>query len=71
MDASEYRSCREELGLSQTALALKLGVSRETVSNRERDTGRSRINEEAALAIKALVSLSNIEVSHEVRHEPN
>jgi DNA-binding XRE family transcriptional regulator len=56
MSPGEYKENRLKLGLSQAALAKRLGVSRETVSNRERDTGRSRINEEAAIAIRALLS---------------
>ena len=51
MDATEYKSFRERLGLTQAGLALRLGVSRRTIIFRE--TG-ARITEEAALAILAL-----------------
>lgn len=54
MDAKEYKAYRKELGLSQTALARRLEVSRETVNKRE--SGTNRITEEAALAILALLS---------------
>ena len=51
MDSTEYKSLREQLGLTQAGLALRLGVSRRTIIFRE--TG-ARITEEAALAILAL-----------------
>jgi len=52
MDAREYKDARKELGLSQTALAQRLEVSRETVNKRE--SGKNGITEEAALAIRGL-----------------
>ena len=52
MDAREYEDARKELGLSQTALAQRLEVSRETVNKRE--SGKNGITEEAALAIRGL-----------------
>lgn len=54
MSPEEYKANRLELGLSQTALAERLEVSRETVNKRE--SGTNRITEEAALAILALLS---------------
>lgn len=57
MDAAIYKECREQLGLSQTALAARLDVSREIVNKRE--NGKKRITEEAALAILQLLSSSN------------
>jgi len=57
MEPVEYTTIRKKLGLSQTALAERLEVSRETVNKRE--SGTNRITEEAALAIRLLLSLSN------------
>tara|TARA_E500000318_G_C3519340_1_gene195700 strand:+ start:767 stop:1006 length:240 start_codon:yes stop_codon:yes gene_type:complete len=54
MSPDEYKLNRLELGLSQTALAKRLEVSRETVNKRE--SGMNRITKEAALAIVALLS---------------
>ena len=51
MSSDEYRAIRESLGLTQDALAQRLGVSRRTVLNRE--SGRM-ITEEARLAILGL-----------------
>ena len=53
MERRAYTEIRKELGLSQTALAKRLEVSRETVNKRE--SGTNRITEEAALAIKSLL----------------
>jgi DNA-binding XRE family transcriptional regulator len=61
MAPEEYKETRLKLGLSQTALAKRLGVSRETVNKRE--SGTNRITEEAALALAALIS-QNATVSH-------
>jgi DNA-binding XRE family transcriptional regulator len=51
MTAAEYKAEREWLGLTQTEIANRLGVSRDTIAKRE--AGRP-INKEAVLAIKAL-----------------
>ena len=51
MSPEEYRSIREKLALTQGGLAVRLGVTRKTISARE--TGATRITEEAALAIRA------------------
>jgi DNA-binding XRE family transcriptional regulator len=47
----EYKAIREKLALSQGELAARLGVTRKTINARE--TGATRITEEAALAIRA------------------
>jgi DNA-binding transcriptional regulator YiaG len=60
MSPEEYKMNREKLGLSQTALARRLDVSREIVNKREH--GKRRITKEAALAILQLVSYSNAQV---------
>lgn len=52
MSPAEYKQLREKLGLTQAGLAARLGVTRKTVNARE--TGATRITEEAALAIRAL-----------------
>lgn len=52
MSPAEYKELREKLGLTQAGLAARLGVTRKTVNARE--TGATRITEEAALAIRAL-----------------
>ena len=56
MTAKQYRTLRETLNLSQSALAEKIGVTRETVVRRE--TSRHKVPEESALAITALVLLT-------------
>lgn len=53
MTANEYKSLREQLGLTQAGLAARLGVSRKTINARENG---AKITEEAAIAIKALTS---------------
>ena len=53
MTAPEYKSARETLGITQAALAEKLGVTRRTIISRE---SGARITVEAALAIRALVA---------------
>ena len=63
MSPEEYKANREKLGLSQTALAQRLGVGRETVNRRE--SGVQKISEEAALAMLQLLS-SNDKRTHEV-----
>lgn len=54
MTPAEYKALRHKLGLTQAGLAARLGVSRKTVNARE--TGATRITEEAALAIRALLA---------------
>lgn len=54
MTPTEYKAIREKLGLTQAGLAARLGVTRKTVNSRE--TGATRITEEAALAIRSLSS---------------
>ena len=56
MTAKQYRTLRETLNLSQSQLADKIGVTRETVVRRE--TSRRKVPEESALAITALVLLT-------------
>ena len=53
MTAPEYKSSREMLGLTQAALAEKLGITRRTIISRE---SGARITVEAALAIRSLVA---------------
>lgn len=52
MTPQEYKAIREKLALTQGGLAASLGVTRKTINARE--TGATRITEEAALAIRAL-----------------
>jgi DNA-binding XRE family transcriptional regulator len=52
MSPEEYKALREKLALTQGGLAARLGVTRKTINARE--TGATRITEEAALAIRAL-----------------
>lgn len=52
MTATEYKSLRERLGLTQAGLAALLGVSRRTIANRE--AGVHPISHEAERAIKSL-----------------
>jgi DNA-binding XRE family transcriptional regulator len=49
----KYLAENAELSLTQGGLAARLGVTRKTINSRE--TGATRITEEAAMAIKALV----------------
>jgi len=53
MTAAEYKALRDELGMTQEQLARALMVSVSTVSKREQ--GITPIDNEAALAIRALV----------------
>lgn len=53
MTSTEYKSIREKLGLTQAALAARLGVTRKTINARENG---AKIMEEAALAIRSLSS---------------
>jgi DNA-binding XRE family transcriptional regulator len=52
MNPEEYKATSEKLALTQGGLAARLGVTRKTINSRE--TGATRITEEAALAIRAL-----------------
>lgn len=52
MTPEEYRYHRDRLGLSQEALARRLGISTSTVQKRE--AGSSPIDYEAAVAISSL-----------------
>ena len=54
MDATEYKSTRIQLGLSQAGLAALLGVSLRTIANRE--SGVHPISHEAAVAIRSLAA---------------
>lgn len=56
MTPEEYRTLRKRLGTTAEVAAL-LGVARETVIRRQ--TGKMKINREAALAIKRLAELSD------------
>jgi len=51
MTASEYKTLREKLGLTQAGLAARLGVTRKTVNARENG---AKITEEARFAINSL-----------------
>jgi DNA-binding XRE family transcriptional regulator len=57
MTPEQYKATRKAIGLKQHELAEQLGVTRETVCNRER--GTAIIGSEAALAIKHLRSMSD------------
>lgn len=52
MSPAQYRTKREQLGLTQAGLAALLEVTRETVNRRE--SGEQPITHEAALAISSL-----------------
>ena len=56
MTATQYKSLRERLGLTQAGLADMLGVTRATINARE--AGRTPITEEAARAILSLKPVS-------------
>lgn len=51
MDAIQYKTTRERLGMTQAALAVALGVSRKTINERET---KGRITREAAMALELL-----------------
>lgn len=52
MTPDEYKATREKLGLTQSGLAARLGVTRKTINARE--TGKTSITAEAAMAIKSI-----------------
>jgi DNA-binding XRE family transcriptional regulator len=52
MSPEEYKAIRKKLTITQGELASRLGVTRKTISARE--TGATRITEEAAISIRAL-----------------
>ncbi len=54
MTATEYKQTRKKLKLSQIALALALGVTNKTISNREREA--KPITKEAEMAILFLLA---------------
>jgi len=54
MNSEEYKKLRKETGMIQKDLAEKLGVTRKTITDRER--GAAKITEEAALAIRQIAS---------------
>jgi transcriptional regulator with XRE-family HTH domain len=56
MTPSHYRSLRRKLGLTQAGLAALLGLTRETITRRE--TGTAPITEEAAMALRQLITKS-------------
>lgn len=54
MTSEKYKERRKALGLTQPQLAEKLGVTKKTITDRER--GAVGISDEAALAILSLTS---------------
>jgi transcriptional regulator with XRE-family HTH domain len=54
MTPAEYKQERQRRGLTQAALAALLGVPQETISRRE--NGKQRITDEAALALRSILS---------------
>ena len=54
MTATEYKTLRERLDLTQVELAALLGVTRKTINARENG---SKITQEAALAMEMLWTL--------------
>ena len=54
MTSEEYKRLRKETGLLQKDMAENLGVTRKTITDRER--GAAKITEEAALAIRQIAS---------------
>jgi DNA-binding XRE family transcriptional regulator len=67
MSPEEYRSIRNQLGLTQAGLAARLGVSRRTIIGREHG---AKITDEAAMAILALASPPELICPDCGRHEP-
>ena len=57
MTPEQYKATRKAIGFKQHELAERLGVTRETVCNRER--GTAIISKEAAMAIKHLRGRGN------------
>ncbi len=57
MTPNTYKQYRKALGLTQTELAERLGVTRQCITLRE--TGRAPINKEAELAIERLILKEN------------
>jgi DNA-binding XRE family transcriptional regulator len=51
MTSTDYKAIREKLGLTQAALAEKLGVTKRTIISRENG---GTITHEAAIAIRSL-----------------
>jgi transcriptional regulator with XRE-family HTH domain len=59
MTPEQYKLTRKSIGLKQHELAEQLGVTRETVCNRER--GTAIIGSEAAMALQWLAGVKDIE----------
>jgi transcriptional regulator with XRE-family HTH domain len=59
MTPEQYKATRKAIGLKQHELAERLGVTRETVCNRER--GTAIIGSEAAMALQWLAGVKDIE----------
>jgi DNA-binding XRE family transcriptional regulator len=51
MTPTQYRRIRRQLGLTQAALAERLGVTRKTIIQRE---GKGPVTSEAALALQSI-----------------
>ena len=60
MNASQYKATRERLGMTQSALAVALDVSRKAINQREQG---GTITQEAAMALKLL------ELNHSNSHK--
>jgi transcriptional regulator with XRE-family HTH domain len=59
MTPEQYKATRKTIGLKQHELAEQLGVTRETVCNRER--GTAIISKESAMALQWLANVKDIE----------
>lgn len=57
MNARDYKKLRKQIG-TQKEVAVVLGVTRETISNRE--TGTASISTEAELALRRLAEIQGV-----------
>jgi transcriptional regulator with XRE-family HTH domain len=67
MTPEQYKLTRKSIGLKQHELAEQLGVTRETVCNRER--GTAIIGSEAAMALQWLAGVKDIESQQTINDE--
>jgi transcriptional regulator with XRE-family HTH domain len=67
MTPEQYKATRKAIGLKQHELAEQLGVTRETVCNRER--GTAIIGSEAAMALQWLAGVKDIESQQTINDE--